>query len=283
MPPGLSLITNLGRISTEMALDTVQGKDVQLGKKVPQFLASVINSFSPLGATTENLMLAPVPTLLRPLFAVGMNKDQFGRPISREDTRAQPSPGYLRSSQAASEVGNLAAYIINKVTFGSDFEKGYASPTGNDLDYIVKQYTPGIFKEIRDAAKFAIDSTRGDVVNVGQVPLLNKLVGSAADTTNDSRKFYDNVTQVNKHYYNYKNSLDNDNDVAADSLLNRHPEIELNGFANSLVKQIARLNKEKMRITKEGGSRAEIQEIERDKLELMREFNDQFKEARIGR
>ena len=283
MPPGLSLITNLGRISTEMALDTVQGKDVQFGKKVPQFLASILNSFSPLGATTENLLLAPVPTLLRPPAAVLMNKDQFGRPISREDTRAQPSPGYLRSSQAASEVGNLAAYIINKVTFGSDFEKGYASPTGNDLDYIVKQYTPGIFKEIRDAAKFSIDSTRGDVVNVGQVPLLNKLVGSASDTTNDSRKFYDNVTQVNKHYYNYKNSLDNDNDVAADSLLNRHPEIELNGFANSLVKQIARLNKEKMRITKEGGSRAEIQEIERDKLELMREFNEQFKEARIGR
>lgn len=283
MPPGLSLITNLGRISTEMALDTVQGKDAQFGKKVPQFLASTISSFSPFGATTENLLLAPVPTTLRPPAAVVMNKDQFGRPISREDTRAQPSPGYLRSSQAASEFGNLAAYIINKVTFGSDFEKGYASPTGNDIDYIVKQYTPGIFKEIRDAAKFAIDSTRGDVVNVGQVPLLNKLVGSAADTTNDSRKFYDNVAQVNKHYYNYKNSLSNDNDVAADDILNRHPEVELNGFANSVVKQIARLNKEKMRITKEGGSRSEIQEIERDKLELMREFNSQFKEVRTGR
>jgi phosphoribosylanthranilate isomerase len=44
------------------------------------------------------------PTVLDPLAALEANKDAFGRPIYKEDRATNPTPGYLRSRENASEM-----------------------------------------------------------------------------------------------------------------------------------------------------------------------------------
>jgi len=70
------------------------------------------------------------------------------RPIYKEDRATNPTPGYMRSRESASEISKQISYFLNLASGGGKYSKGFLSPTADELDYIAGQVTGGVGREI---------------------------------------------------------------------------------------------------------------------------------------
>ena len=267
MPLGFNILPNVGRIISEIAF----GNKKSGTRKVGDLLEAALSSFNPLGGGNAIQVLSP--TAFDPIANIILNKDSFGRPISREDRALNPTPGYLRSRESAGVVSKGIAEFINYVSGGTEFNKGAFSPTGDDINYVVSQYLGGVGREVMRAKEFVTSIGKDEPFEPYKVPILGKLYGDVNAPASIANKFYLNVKQMAEH----ENEVKGRKGAAISSYIRDNPEARLSKSANNLENQISKLNKTKREFIERNASEAAIRRIEDQKLRMMKQFNEQVR------
>lgn len=269
MPLGFNILPNIGRIISEIAF----GDKKSGTRKVGDLMEAVVSSFNPLGG--GNMVQMVMPTVLDPIANVIINRDSFGRPISREDRALSPSPGYLRSRESAGVIAKGIAEFLNYVSGGTEFNKGAFSPTGDDINYVVAQYLGGVGREAMRAKEFATSIGKEEPFEPYKVPILGKVYGDINAPASVANKFYLNVKQMAEH----ENELKGRKGPAISAYIKENPEARLSKIANNLENQISKLNKTKREFIERNAPEDRIRRIEEQKLRMMKQFNEQVKRA----
>ena len=268
-PLGFNVLPNVGRLTTEFVLSG--GKDP--GKKVTALLGSVVDAFSPVGGSELSLQTI-TPTVLDPLVAIATNEDAFGRPIYKKDQATNPTPGYLRSRENASEINKNIAYFLNLASGGTKYSKGYVSPTGDELDYLVGQITGGVGRELLKAEQTVKAGVTGEELPAYRIPLVGRFYGETQSNAAESQRFYDNIIKMADYENEVKGRIKNKEPVG--EYLRDNPQARFWKTANNVENQINQLNKQKKEFIEQGMPRERIKRIENQKAAIMKRFNDQI-------
>lgn len=268
-PLGFNLLPNIGRLTTEFMISG--GKNP--AKRAGDLMGSVADAFSPIGSSGLSMQTI-APTVLDPLAALEANKDAFGRPIYKEDRATNPTPGYLRSRENASEMNKAIAYFFNLASGGTKYSKGFFSPTADELDYVVGQVTGGLGREIMKTGQTIKAAGTGEDLPAYRVPLLGRFYGETESNAAESQRFYNNITRMADHENEIKGRIKNKESVA--SYYKDNPEARLYQQANTIENQINALNKQKKEFIEKGLPKDRIKRIENQKASIMKRFNDQL-------
>jgi hypothetical protein len=273
MPLGYNAIPATGRILTEWAMDGFD--DTQLRFK--HLFEVYMDMFNPIGYSGLTMQTLS-PTATDPFAALDSNKDWTGMPIAREDfSRLNPTPGFTRSKDTASSISKAMSYSLNWLTGGTDYTPGWFSPTPDQIDYLIGQFTGGVGREYMKLEQTATSMVTGDELPTYKIPLVGRFYGDASGQAAQGGKFYDNLIRMNKHSNEIKGRMENGGDV--DAYMAEHPEAELADYATSTYSAISKLRKQRNQAKEEGGSKADLKEIDRDITDLMREFNEEVRKS----
>jgi hypothetical protein len=268
-PLGFNLLPNIGRITTEFMISG--GKNP--AKRAGDLLGSVADAFSPIGSSGLSTQTI-APTVLDPLLAIEANKDAFGRPIYKEDRATNPTPGYLRSRENASEMSKGISYFLNLASGGTKYSKGFVSPTGDEIDYVIGQVTGGLGREIMKTGQTIKAAGTGEDLPAYRVPLLGRFYGETESNAAESQRFYNNITRMADHENEIKGRIKNKESVA--SYYRDNPEARLYQQANTIENQINALNRQKKEFIEKDLPKDRIKRIENQKALIMKRFNDQL-------
>ena len=268
-PLGLHILPNFGRITTEFVLNG--GKDA--GKKIANLTGALADAFSPIGSSGLSMQTFS-PTVADPFLALEANKDAFGRPIYKKDQATNPTPGYMRSRESASEISKQLAYFMNLASGGGKYSKGFLSPTADEIDYVVGQVTGGAGRELMKAEQSIKAGITGEELPSYRIPLAGRFYGETASNAAESQRFYNNVTKMADHENEIKGRIKNREPVGP--YLKEHPEARLWQMANTVENQINQLNKQKKEFIEKGLPKDRIKRIENQKALMMKRFNDQL-------
>jgi hypothetical protein len=275
MPLGLNVFPNVGRLMTEFMFS--DKKDA--GKLGASLFGVVLDAFNPLGSS--GLAQTISPTILDPLVGIATNRDAFGRPIAREDRATNPTPGYMRNRESASAFSKGMSYAINYMTGGGAYGIGAASPTADQIDYLIGQYTGGVGREISKAARYVTSKATGEETPPYAVPILGKAYGETSTPSAVTDKFYKNVTMLAEHEGTIKRMQA---DRASTTEYRReNPEVRLISAANNLENQVSKLNRTKKELLAKDQTdsvKAQIKRIDDQKARMMTNFNERVKAAR---
>jgi hypothetical protein len=267
MPLGYSAIPGISRIVTEWVLSG--GKNT--GKKSMALLELLLTSANPLGG--NSIVGAIAPTVVDPFVALYANKDSFGRPIARKDTDLKPTPGYMRTRESASEFSKALSEFLNFVTSGGNkYTKGWISPTGDEIDYVIGQFTGGVGREVMNAGKAISSAIKGEDVEPHKVPIAGKIIGDAESRTGITSKFYKNITQMSE--YETEITQRRKNRENAYDVIRNNPEAALWERAKSVENEITALNRRKKELIDKKANQSMIKTIEDRKIRIMKSFND---------
>jgi hypothetical protein len=272
-PLGFNILPNSGRIVMDFMIHG--GRDP--AKHAVSLLSSAMNSFNPLGSTGFSMQTI-MPTVLDPIAALAENKDAFGRPISRKDRATAPTPGYTRSRDTSTEISKGLSYFLNLASGGSKYQKGYISPTADEIDFLAGQVGGGLYREVTKAGKAVSSVFTGEEVPSYQRPVVGRFVGETGSQAAIAQTFYQNITRMTDHENEVKGRKKNQENV--ESYLKDYPEARLWRRANTIENEINELNKKKRLFIEKGFPKERIQAIDAKKALKMQKFNQQVKAAR---
>jgi hypothetical protein len=277
MPLGFNVFPGLGRLAMESMLIGTGNMRSRKGvaSKFGSAASLIVDSFNPLGSGSVQQLLTP--TVADPLMALYANRDAFGRPISKEDRATSPTPGYERSRENASIFSQKLAEALNWLTSppGSKHTKGWASPTADQIDYIIGQYTGGVGREIMKVGETAKSFVTKEEQPIYRIPVVGRLYGETGTPAAISSKFYGNVTAMAEHEHEIKGRQKAKESVV--EYYKENPEARLWQRANYIENQITKLNKEKKALREKGAPDEQIKRKEDQKIALMKAFNEQVK------
>jgi hypothetical protein len=281
MPLGYSIFPGLGRLITEyiLAQNGVISSKKGASDVVVDIMSMTVEAFNPFGS--GSLWQMAMPTVADPFAAIAANKDAFGRPIYKEDRATNPTPGYMRSRESASAVGQFISEFLNYVSSpaGTKYTKGSISPTADEIDYLIGQATGGVGREIIKGAQYVGAVIEGETAEVPtyKVPIVGKFLGETGSPAAISANFYDNVTRLAKHENEIKQLIKNKEPTA--DYKSEHPEWRYYNRANYLENQIFQINKQ-IKVAQERDRPEEtIQKMKDRKTAMMKKFNEQVKAA----
>jgi hypothetical protein len=268
-PLGFNIFPNLSRNASEFAISGFRNP----GKHLSNGISSIADAFDPLGSSG---LLSFAPTITHIPLSLMANKDEFGRPIHREDRATAPTPGWERSRDNANVVAQMLAYGINAVTSGFEpHSKGLWSPTAEDIQYTAGQLTGGVGREIMKGAEVTKTAAASEDVPAHRIPLVGNFYGEAHSPSAVSSKFYENVTKLADHENVIKGKQqDKENPT---QYYKDHPEAKLWKTANNIENQINALNKRKHVLMQNNAKKEALQAIENQKIVIMDRFNKKLK------
>jgi len=266
-PLGLHILPNIGRITTEFML----GGGKHAGTKVANLTGSIMDAFSPVGSSGLSMQTV-LPTVLDPIAALESNKDAFGRPIYKEDRATNPTPGYMRSRETASEINKQISYFLNLASGGGKYSKGFLSPTADELDYIVGQVTGGAGRELMKTEQAIKAGITGEELPAYRIPLAGRFYGETQSNAAESARFYNNVTRMADYENEIKGRQKHKENVA--EFFKDHPQARFWQMANTVENQVNALNKQKKEFIERGLPKDRIQRLDNQKALMMKRFNE---------
>jgi hypothetical protein len=234
-----------------------------------------MDAFSPVGSSGLSMQTI-LPTVLDPIAALESNKDAFGRPIYKEDRATNPTPGYMRSRETASEINKQISYFLNLASGGGKYSKGFLSPTADELDYIVGQVTGGAGRELMKTEQAIKAGITGEELPAYRIPLAGRFYGETQSNAAESARFYNNVTRMADYENEIKGRQKHKENVA--EFFKDHPQARFWQMANTVENQINALNKQKKEFIERGLPKDRIQRIENQKTVMIKWliFNNLF-------
>ena len=270
MPLGFNFLPNIGRILTEMTFDgRTKARD-----RVVNLIEVMTDAFNPLGGA--GFLQTISPTIIDPFVAVKENRDSFGRPISREDQATNPTAGYLRSRDNASELSKLLAEAMNYISGGTEYAPGIVSPTADDIDYIVGQYLGGVGREAQKFAQLGKSAVTGEEVEQYRIPLLGKMYGETTSPAAVSNNFYRTIIRMAEHEKEITGRAKDG--VSPIDYIEANPEARLYSAANRLENQVSKMNRTIREIRAQDKNDPRIKLLEERKTEIMQMFLDRVDE-----
>jgi hypothetical protein len=281
LPQGWRVIPNTGRLVTEGVLISLglMKSNKGLAGKITDASGVVFDAINPFGGGTLFQTLAP--TFLDPAMALAENKDSFGRPIFKEDQSLKPTPGWQRTRDSASTFSKGLSWLLNYISAGGEeFDKGWLSPTGDQLDYLIGQVAGGFARDVKRSSEWAYNTAIGEETPSYRKPVISRFAGETKTDAATSARFYDNVTMLARHENVITGRIENNGDVAG--YYQKNP-MAIYAFAgNEFENDVSGLNKsirdlQKQPDTKE--NRDTIKQMKAAKIQLMETLNNLVRKA----
>jgi hypothetical protein len=281
LPQGWRAIPNTGRLVTEGVLISLglMKSNKGIAGKLTDASGVVFDAINPFGGGT--LLQTLAPTFLDPSMALAENKDSFGRPIFKEDQSLKPTPGWQRTRDSASTFSKSLSWLLNYISAGGEeFDKGWLSPTGDQLDYLIGQVAGGFARDVQRSSEWAYNTATGEETPSYRKPVISRFAGETKTDAATSARFYDNVTMLARHENVLNGRIDNKGDVQG--YYKENPIAKYAFVANDFENDVSSLNKtisdiRKLPDTKE--NKDKIKRIKEAKLKTMQTLNDLVRKA----
>ena len=270
MPLGFNVIPNFSRIVTEWALSGFE----RTPQRVAQIATSFFEMFNPIGSAGLSVQTL-APTVVDPLVAISENRDWTGTPIAREDFNSlDPTPGYTRAKDTASEFSKALAEFLNLASGGTEFAPGVISPTPDQLDYLIGQVTGGIGREYLKAEQTVTAYLTGEELPTYKIPLVGRFGGNTSGSSAVSSRFYESIRRMNVH----NNELGGRREAGrpVGEYLRENPEARLAPQALRAYRQVQDLRRRKREMLERDASKESIRRIEAQITQRMQQFNDRL-------
>lgn len=273
MPLGYNVIPNTSRILTEWTMSGF--KDTH--KRVAQITGAALDMFNPIGNAGWSIQTL-APTVADPFVALAENRDWTGKPIAKEDiSNLDPTPGYSRSKETASYISKAMAKFLNGATGGTDYTPGGASPTPDQIDYLIGQLTGGVGRELLKAEQAVTSQFTGEELPIYKIPLVGRFIGDSEGQAAERNRFYNNIILLNKHEREIK-GRQKDRVPARDYLM-EYPEARLYSYANQVERNIRTLRKRRDVLIEQDAPKERVKQVENQMTIQMKKFNERVKSA----
>jgi hypothetical protein len=273
MPLGYNVIPNTSRIVTEWFLSGF--KDTH--KRIGNIFEATLDMFNPIGHAGWSAQTI-TPTVLDPVVALTENRDWTGKPIAKEDISSlDPTPGYTRARETASIVGKGLSEFLNYASGGTKYTPGELSPTPDQIDYLIGQFTGGIGRELMKAEQTVRSQITGEDLPIYKVPLVGRFVGDSQGLAAERNRFYNNIMQLNKHEREIKGRRANRENVQ--EYLMDNPDARLFNYANQVERNIQTLRKRRDILLEKGAPKEQVKVLENQIGAQMKRFNDRVAET----
>jgi len=272
MPLGFNVLPNIGRLSMELMLSGGQGAS----KKIESMMGVLVDATNPLGGSSPIAQIIS-PTITDPIVALGMNKDWTGKPIAREDFNSlNPTPGFTRSKDVSSAPAKWIAEAINTLSGGTKYKQGIASPTADQIEYLIGQVTGGVGREIGKATTTAETMFTGEDFPSHKIPLIGRFYGSTEGQASEGNAFYSNLKELNEHEATIKGLRKDRKGAEAMEYLRDNPEARLFWFANQAERKVGELRKQKRHLIENDAEKERIKLIDMRITGEMKKLNDRL-------
>ena len=237
LPLGFNVLFNVGRLGMESFLFQNPKENVW------HFIEDTLDIVSPVGGTKGGLEFI-APTAIDPFVQLVHNRDWTGRKIYREDySELHPTPGHTRTIGHTSLIGDWVAFAVNRVTGGGEYKIGAASPTANQIDFLLKQAGGGPWREFARLGKMIEGSRVGRDIPEYHIPLYGRFIGDADSDANIRNRFYKTVERVNEHADIHQRMLEEHDFEKARAYRLKHPEASAGHDTNKTVRRLGELTK----------------------------------------
>jgi hypothetical protein len=274
MPLGYHVIPSTSRIITEWALSGF--------KDTPDRIASLtgmyLEAFNPIGNAGWSAQTL-APTFADPIVALTENRDWTGKPIARKDfSNLDPTPGYTRAKDTASEFSTQIAKFLNYASGGTEFKPGTLSPTPDQIDYLIGQVFGGIGRELLKVEQTITKTATGEELPPYKIPVVGRFYGETKSSAAESSRFYKNMTKLNEHENEIKGRRENRQPVS--EYLKENPEARLAPMARKTYSDIQKLRKRKEQLLERDAPRESIKQVELMMTKKMQAFNARVEAAK---
>ena len=276
LPLGLHVLPNTGRVLAELAL---YGKR-DMGEKVINAIGEIAGAFNPMGGanilTDEGILKTIAPTVLDPLADLATNTNFSGRKIEKDYRETDNRPGFQRAREGTIRTASGQAYIsvskaMNTLTGGTDYQKGMASPSPEQIRYVAQVVGGGLLREVEKVANMAMPTASQRDIKVTGIPLAGRFYGVADDEQTQSSRYYKNAKEIDK-IESSMGSAKKAGDRQAMEDIGKDPRAGLIHYNNTVGAKLSRLNKMAVQTVND---RARTIQIDRDRTELMRSLNNE--------
>lgn len=270
MPLGFHVLPNIGRTVTEFMMSGFKDP----GKRLVRLAGVVLDAFNPIGSGTLAQTLSP--TIGDPIIALAENEDWTGKSIYKADfNKMHPTPGWTRTKDTASPPSKWLSYWTNYLTGGGKYEIGMASPTPDQIDYLVGQATGGVGRELLKTAQYASSKVTGEELPIYKTPLgVGRFVGETKGQSSETSKFYRNLERVGEHKSALEEMKDARDSAALQVYLTAHPEARLVQMADRAQREVGYLRRQKRELIEKGASRERIKLMDEKITTLTRRYNE---------
>lgn len=281
LPLGLHVLPNTGRVITEMVIGDRKG----IGKKAVEALGEISGAFNPLGGgnifTMDGALRTLAPTVVDPFVEIGFNRNFAGNQIERDARGESDSrPGAARARESTQRQFTGQAYLgiskaINKITGGSEFERGEISPTPERLRYIAQVAGGGVVRELEKVINSSVAASRGEKVPASAVPVLGRFYGAVDKDQVARSRYYEGSKRLETLQGSLKSAKKGGDAATVERLQRTHPEIGLINANNRAQQAIQKLNKQAVEVV---GDRETMEAIDQRRFETMRALSDAIRD-----
>jgi hypothetical protein len=271
MPLGYHVIPSTSRILTEWALSGFKDTPDRIASLTGMFL----EAFNPIGNAGWSAQTL-APTFADPIVALTENRDWTGKPIARKDfSNLDPTPGYTRAKDTASEFSTQIAKFLNYASGGTEFKPGVLSPTPDQIDYLIGQGTGGLGREALKVEQTVMKTATGEELPPYKIPLVGRFYGETKSSAAESGRFYKNLTKLNEHENEIKGRRESKQPTA--EYLQENPEARLAPLARKTYSDIQKLRKRKEQLLERDAPRESVKQVEEMITRKMQVLNDRVK------
>jgi hypothetical protein len=269
MPLGFHVIPNMTRIATEFALSGFKNP----GKRGLQVVSVFADAFNPIGSSGNPVQMLS-PTVTDPLVALNSNQDWNGRSIYKEDfNKRNPTPGWTRAKETATPWAKALSYGTNWISGGfGPYEKGLASPTPDQIDYLIGQITGGVGREAGKVAQTIESGFSGESLPMHKIPVAGRFVGETKGVSSEVGRFYRNLEIIGEHKDPIKRMQEDGQHELVKAYLDENPIAGLEDEAGRVSRLVSDVDKLRRKAI-ERGDKAEVKRLEDRKKTLMNFFN----------
>ena len=128
-----------------------------------------------------------IPSSVKPAVEVARNESWYGSPIWKDTEWNKHMPQWTKAYKNANpDLVNLAA-VLNEMSGGSKYKKGAVDMNPAAVEYLLKQYTGGIFTVANQVRNLAAVADGDKEFDWRYMPLLNRTLMTGGDERNAQR------------------------------------------------------------------------------------------------
>jgi hypothetical protein len=163
---------------------------------------------------------------------------------------------------------------VNYATGGTEFKPGVASPTPDQIDYLIGQATGGVGREASKLVQSIGGATTGEDVPMHKIPLFGRFIGTTEGQAAESGRFYGNLKSIGEHKAEMDGLRKSGRGADFQKYMRENPDAAMVQMADKMQRNVSELVKQKRELIKMDAEPARVKLIEAQITARMKQFND---------